>query len=346
MRWFNTAISLIFAAAMAGAASAAETTPVPSAAEVEFWRSTERLGTPDAYRAYLAAFPGGLYAPLARAALGAPAAAPGAAPATAPTAPAPARPGAMLRYFVEEPDDTSAISFRIGERFSGPGALTLGRLGARKQIVLPEGEWVVLAGADWRTLVGNNQSISGTQVSMSTVVFGKFADNRLVTMLRFSADTRPIQVTTWPDVDRCGTPGSPRLFLERTRPDAFRDECVSVSVSPDPLAERWPGNEEARRNIARLGGTVGGTALVTVQTFGERRWGYLGVTRLDWPGYALGPEADRLDAWQPDEIARVPARRGFVRSLTDWAAVYRKAALEGYRRDWPDAELTPVVTSR
>ncbi|MEQ1804633.1 MAG: hypothetical protein ABL900_04575, partial [Burkholderiaceae bacterium] len=44
-------------------------TPAPSAIEIEFWRSAERVATPEAYRAYLAAFPNGAFANLARAGL-------------------------------------------------------------------------------------------------------------------------------------------------------------------------------------------------------------------------------------------------------------------------------------
>lgn len=330
------------------AVSAGSAAAQPSAAEVEFWRSTERLGTPEAYRAYLAAFPDGLYVPLARAALGS-AASNAAAPA-ATTAPDLPRPATTLRYFSEPADDTGAIAFNIGDRFSGPGALSFGRLGARRQIVLPEGDWVVLAGTDWRTVIANNQTVAGVQASMSTVVFGKFAGDRLVTMLRYSANTRPPPgmagssfALNWPDTDRCDAPTNTRLFHERTRPDAFREECTSIWVAPDPLAEPWPANEQAKRNIARIGGSTNGAAIVTTLTFGERRYGYLGIVRMDWPNLQGSEQAG---AWQPDEIAQVPARRAFIKSTREWAAEYRKAALEGYRSNYPGDDLTPIATSR
>ena len=55
----------------------------PGAVEADYWRSTEKLGTPDAYRAYLAAFPQGFYARLAHVALAK------AGAATPPPAPSP-----------------------------------------------------------------------------------------------------------------------------------------------------------------------------------------------------------------------------------------------------------------
>jgi hypothetical protein len=317
----------------------------PSAAEVEFWRSTERIGTADAYRAYLAAFPNGLYAPLARAALGTP------APA-APAAPA-AKPGTTtLRYFSEPADDTGAIEFNIGDRFSGPGALNLGRLGARRQMVLPEGDWVVLAGTDWRAPFPYNLRSDRLQVTMSTVVFGKFAGDRLVTMLRYSANTRPTPNLgsntlswSWADYVNCDANNTTtRLFQERTRPTATRDECLSIWVAPDPLSEPWPGNEQAKTNVARIGGTTSGAAIVTTLSFAEQpRFGYLGIVRVDWPNLA---GAEQAGAWQTEEIGAVPARRAFIKSLRDWAAEYRKAALEGFRRDYPGEDLKPVTSAR
>jgi hypothetical protein len=75
---------------------------------------------------------------------------------------------AQLRPFSEAPGDTGAIGFDIGDRFAGPGALSFGRLGARRQIVLPDGEWIVLAGSDWRTLMVGAQTLAGVTASMST----------------------------------------------------------------------------------------------------------------------------------------------------------------------------------
>lgn len=334
-RRFAHGLAALWLAACAGSVMAQ-----PSAAEVEFWRSTERLATPEAYRAYLAAFPNGLYAPLARAALG------GSTPAAAPAP----RPGATtLRYFSEPADDTGAIDFNIGDRFSGPGALNLGRLGARRQMVLPEGDWVVLAGTDWRAPFPNNLRSDRLQVGMTSVVFGKFAGDRLVTMLRFSGNTRPPPSVgsntiswNWADYVGCdATNTTTRLFHERTRPSASREECTSIWVAPDPLAEPWPGNEPAKANVARIGGTTSGAAIVTMLTFAEQpRFGYFGVVRVDWPHLA---GAEQAGAWQPDEIAAVPARRAFIKSLRDWAGEYRKAALEGFRRDYPGEDLKPVT---
>jgi hypothetical protein len=88
--------------------------PSASAVEMEFWRSAQRLGNAEAYRAYLAAFPNGVFAPLARAALSAQGA--GAAGIGADSAPK--NPPSNLRHFTEPTPHTGAVSFKLGDRFA------------------------------------------------------------------------------------------------------------------------------------------------------------------------------------------------------------------------------------
>ena len=250
-------------------------------------------------------------------------------------APAHAQSPAALRHFSEAPVGTGAISFNIGDRFVGPGALSFGRLGARRQIVLPEGEWVALAATDWRAALTGNQTVARMQVSLASVVFGRFNGNRLVTMMRYTANTQPAPTlttggaigATWPDAERCDDPAPARVFHERQQPDTFREDCVSIEVRPEPLAEGWAANMEARRSIERLGGNVGGVAVATTISFSEmRRYGYLGIVRIDWPSADAGAE---------QASAAAMAMRG-------WAADYRKIALEGYRSDYVGKALVPL----
>ncbi len=97
----------------------------PAAAEVEFWRSTEHLGTAEAYAAYLAAYPSGHYAALARLAMGGKAPAPSTSPAPA----APMSPEPPLRHF-SAAAGSSAITFRVGDRLSSGIKLADQRAGA------------------------------------------------------------------------------------------------------------------------------------------------------------------------------------------------------------------------
>jgi hypothetical protein len=245
-----------------------------------------------------------------------------------------AQSAAALLHFSEAPPDTGAVGFNIGDRFAGPGALNFGRFGARRQVVLPEGEWVALAGSDWQAPLMSSQTVAGVNASLSTIVFGRFDGDRLVTMLRYTANTRPPPTlttgaigSTWPDAERCDAPAPTRVFHERQRPDAFREDCLSVGLLTDVLAEPWPGSAELKRSLERLGGRVGGAAVVTTVSFSEmRRYGYLGIVRIDWPAADASTE-------QAGALAA---------SMRTWATDYRKTALEGYRSDYSGKALAPL----
>lgn len=238
---------------------------------------------------------------------------------------------APLRHFSEAPTGTGAIGFNIGDRFVGPGALSFGRFGARRQIVLPEGEWVALGAADWRAPLAGNQTVARMEVTLASVVFGRFDGQRLLTAMRYTANTQPAPTLTtggaigaaWPDAERCGDLALPRVFHERQQPDTFREDCLSIEVRSEPLGDRQPANAEARRSVERLGGTVDSAAVVTTLSFSEmRRYGYLGIVRIDWPGAEQAGAA--------------------ASAMRQWAADYRKSALEGYRSDYSGKALAPL----
>ena len=90
-----------------------------TSAEQEFWKSADRVRTPEAYRAYLEAFPNGLYAPLAKIGIQ-PAAGRGAATGNDLTASS-----VELKRF-REPASSGAVEFRVADQFIGPGQLTVG----------------------------------------------------------------------------------------------------------------------------------------------------------------------------------------------------------------------------
>jgi hypothetical protein len=246
---------------------------------------------------------------------------------------------------LSESTGSGSIAAKVGDRFIGPGYLSFGRLGARRQIVLPDGEWMLLAGSDWNGQRPTAQGGVPALVPISTVVFGRFDGARLTALLRFSANYRPpigtsgtSSLIVYPNFDRCDSPAGARLFQERRPPDAFTDECLSIAALPEPLAEAWEANPPTRRALERLGAFVRpGVALVTTSTFTSPRFGYLGIVRIDWP--ELGAAAESLQGWQADEMAASPERRALVRGIAAAAGEYRKAASEGYRSDYGGSEL-------
>lgn len=327
------------------ASAAGQTSGSP--AEIEFWRSVERMGSADAYRAYLDAFPNGAFAALARIALKRSVPDKTIAPAVAERAVSnqpksvSAAPGPTLRNFTQ-PATSGAVTFAIGERFSGPAALTVGWLGAKKQLVLPSGEWIVLSAVDWKS---DQRSAANAAVSpsLATVAFGKFSSGRLVSLLRFTVSSQVATVTTWTDIDGCDSAEPPPMRKLRSQRN-LRDECMSLRVLADPLSATSLAMEETRRSIERLGAVAGGIGVVTTITLGERRRGYWGLSRTDWPGAVFGADSDRVGEWRREASDLSPGRAAYGRALWDWATRYKAHAIEGLQRDF-DGPLTPEVSA-
>ncbi len=300
----------------------------PGAAELEFWRSAERLGTPDGYKAYLAAFPDGFFAALARAALAQGTAARASTPAGAGVqAPSPS-----LRHFTAPVTRSGAVTFNLGDRFTGPGVITVGWAGAKRQMVLPPGEWVVLAMADHKEDMTPPAYRFPTRVvvDIGTLVLGRFSGTRLAAAMIYQSSIRPVQVDDWTDIAGCQPGAVEALFHENTRPSGLRSACAAVKPVAAPLAAKTMAMEEARASLARLGAQVQGDALATIVVVSETRRGYLAGTRLDWPGVALGTESDAATAWSRAASARDSRRAATVAGLIEWLGAYRKLVDDAY----------------
>lgn len=339
----------------AAAAPAPDTTlaanEASSESEVEFWRSAQRIDTPAAYRAYLDAFPNGVFASLARmkAAGSAGATAPATSAAPAPAGvPNAARPAANLRYFSEALADSGAIELRLGDRLIGPGWLTVGSIGAKKQLIIPAGEWVLLAASDTKSTQPPMIAVAPrpVRVGMTTVVFGKFSGDQLATLLRVTTNIQVAKVGAWSDLEGCDPPAG-AIVLEHARtPGTFRDECKALRVEDSPLQAEFTTAEEAKRNLGRLGARVGGAGLVTSLSFAEQKRGYLGITRIDWPATVLGASADKASAWRGAALEGSAERQAYLKRLGEWARAYRELASQGYQQAFDGTDLVPNAPSR
>ena len=324
-----------------------------AAGELEFWRSAERMGTAGAYRAYLEAFPTGLYVKLARLALagadGAPSAKrppPTSAETLAPGSPSPAT---ALRQFSIAADKTGAISFALGDRFYGPGVLTVGWPGAKRQLLLPAGEWIALAAVDSKSIQAPFYATQApVAAQLTTTVFGKFAGARVTALLAFSSNSQPAPAAAWGDIDGCGAAGSETLEMSRAQ-TPYREECASLRAAADWTKLFPPAMPEVQSNLSRLGAVASGVALVSTTTFSEKKYGYLGITRVDWPAGDLASATQTELDWRPRTLARSPGREAYVKELWDWVQAYRKIAVLGFQRglEVPDlAAGAPAITSQ
>jgi hypothetical protein len=339
---FLSASALLFMAATSAMAQGSDV-------ELEYWRSVQRIDTAAAYRSYLDTYPKGAFAPLAKMKV-----APDAAGLTTPkpveaiAAATTAKPAGTLRSFSQSVEDSGEFSFNLGDRLNGPGVLTVGSLGAKKQIVLPEGEWLALAAADTKSVQPGSifNAPRANVVALTTFVAAKFAGNRLLSLMRFTSTRQIAKAGSWVGLDDCDPKaGSASLQHKRTQ-EGLRDECQSLHVESDPLAKPFAASEETRASLDKLGATVSGAALVSSFVFSDTRAGYMSVTRIDWPGAALGAEADRASAWRAEAIETSPAQTAYLKALRGWALSYRTLALDGFTRRFNTSDLVANTPRR
>lgn len=339
-------------AAAAGVAAPAEVPGGPL--EMEFWRSAQRIHTADAYRAYLGSYPQGVFAALARAALArlqdtpaAPAAPLAPVAVTVPPAPVtpaqpPATAPASLRHFSAPASGTGALDINLGDRYVGPGALTLGGLGARKQLVLPAGDWTVLAAVDRASSqVGQSAPV---RVGITTVALGRFEGVRLATLLVYTASNQVFSLLTWPDLVGCQSArGGAPLQLQRSQA-GLRDDCLSQRVDSDGLARVDPAaRQELRASLSTLGAQVWGVGVVSTLTLTERRLGYYALQRIDWPAATLGPQVDDWAQWLTPSLADREDLRRFAQRQFERLSRARPALALGFGRDLDLPDLGPDV---
>jgi len=307
----------------------------PDATESLFWQSTERVATTDAYRAYLSRYPSGFFAPLATAALNKGSGSTGSAVAAA--SPAPAQPRAetaskLTPFF--QTADSGAVMFNLGETSNGPIAHTVGWAGAKKQVVLPNGQWIALAAQDepvempWAT----TSMVGTSRVVLATVMFGRFVDGRLASLMQFRFSSHKSPSVAWSAVDNCDRSGTMSLQSARPQTSGWRDECAALAYDASPLTAATPPIAELKRSLARMNATMQGPALVSTLSFSEKQRGYLGVTRYDWPGVAMGDATQQARDWNP--VGMDNAHQSYATQLWEWTKGYQHIARDGYTNDY------------
>lgn len=327
---------------MAAGSATAQVTEV----ELEYWRSVQRIDTPSAYRAYLNMYPKGAFASLAQLKAGPEAA------ATAPAKPAEAldaasatarvaKPGGTLRNFSEPVNGSGEFAFDLGARLNGPGVLTIGAMGAKKQMVLPSGEWVVLAAVDTKSVQpsGILNTPRANVVALTTLVTAKFSGNRLLSLMRITGSRQIATASQWVGLDDCDAKAAGAALQHQRWSGGLRDDCQSIQIDSDPLGKSFAASEATRSSLDKLGATVSGTALVSTFVFSGSRSGYLGVTRIDWPGVVLGAAADRASAWRAEALEAAPVHAGYLKGLSEWASSYRALAADGFTRRLETSDL-------
>lgn len=231
---------------------------------------------------------------------GQPAPAPQAPPATSSPSTTPAAPAGPMGLQIDPAQllagtpTSGAITMLPGETYHGPGPITVGYLGAKKQLVLPNGPWVLLAVAD-------RPSQHATPVALVSMAFGQFREGRLVTLLSFLFNGRNAPVRTWPEVEDCHAQKLPRGAVHEpgeTRGGARVCGWTVRSTTPPNVSD--PAWEQAQAVVARLGAAVPPPPLHLTRAWATDRLGnYLGLRRVDYAAAAGTTRAGWLHEYLP-----------------------------------------------
>ena len=324
-------------AALLAGVSLAAWGQAPDAVELEFWKSADRIGTEAAYSAYLQKYPSGAFAALAKAALDKlkPGAAPSVAAPVAATAAGSgkAAPRATLSAYSADAD-TGAGGIQVGDRFYGPGTIQVGRVGSRKQIVIPNGEWVGLTAVDRSVPHGS------ASVLMVSAALGQFDGKRLRSLLVFDTNSWSVRlapqfVIEWERAVNCERSTHPAFWKSDGAGFPVRS-CARVE-SPSPGA---PENAVPDRlwssllaNLSRL--EADATSLSfnvrSVLYVTDNLGAYLEVTRFD----CVGPGECGAATPKPPESA--------VAARVAWAQAYVPLAIKAFRNKLEADALEPSV---
>jgi hypothetical protein len=235
--------------------------------------------------------------------------------------------------------NSGATDLSIGDKLYGPGAITVGWLGVKKQLLIPNGEWVVVAATDHNS----SQAIPSQLTSMA---LGQFDGNAMKSLIIATFNRRPgSQNSNWNDAARCEIEDQRKLYIEKEGPPASR-RCVFVrpvsnaQVRKTGHALLW---QDLRTNLDSLNGKFGEFNLESAQYVVDSRGSYLRVVRFDCTqttsdgkGCAAIDDASVRDTQPP---AGVEARIA-------WAKIYFRLAAPGFNKELNAENLTPGTETR
>lgn len=317
----------LLAATLAFGAVAQQPAPAaPSAYEMELWQAATRLNSPEAYQAYLKAFPNGAFAAMARLSL------PKTDPAAAPTPQA--APVASVARF-SAPLETGSITLQPGQTLTGPGFITVGWLGAKRQLVVPAGDWTLLAAWD-------HDADAARGVQMTSLALGQFAGAQLKSLVVARFNRKPISLPSgggfsqsyqamgvlprWLDAERCEA--APATWRQAANAGTLR-HCEALQLSTDPVdgalaARLAPALKAMKAELPPL--PVRSEVHIV-----DKRLGYLAYQRLDCLA-----GAGAACSTQPPAAGAAPAD-----DRTAWLKAFAPLAVAGYERDLPGDDLEP-----
>jgi hypothetical protein len=230
--------------------------------------------------------------------------------------------------------NSGAVTFRVGDVFRGPGPITVGYLGAKKQLLLPNGDWRVLAAVDY-----NSRHTS--PMPLTSVAFGQFDGPRLRSLLVTTSTRRPGKASnTWNELSHCQADQGGSLWQESQERFPL-SQCARVQpLAPARLREQLPQAlaESLDQHLPAMGGTWPAVNLKSTLVVTDRLAALLQMQRFDC--VPVKPGADTTDtctaiprAWLRDDPTPP------LQARLEWARAYATLAARGMNKDLDADEL-------
>jgi hypothetical protein len=237
--------------------------------------------------------------------------------------------------------DSGAVTFRVGDVFRGPGPITVGYLGAKKQLLLPNGDWRVLAAVDYN-------SRHASPMRMTSVAFGQFDGPRLRSLLVATSTRRPGKASnTWNELSHCQANQGGSLW--QSAQERFPlSQCARVQpLAPARLREQLPQAlaESMDQHLPAMGAAWPSVNLKSTLVVTDRLAALLQVQRFDCVAVKPGADTDTCvaipRAWLRDDPTPP------LQARLEWARAYATLAPLGMNKnlDADDLEANPAAQS-
>jgi hypothetical protein len=214
--------------------------------------------------------------------------------------------------------------------FYGPGPMTVGWLGAKKQIVVPTGRWVLLGAED-------GFSKHTTPIPMTWLVLARLEPGAVRSFLvaHFNSKSGNAR-STWSDATACeDAPGTAPFAWHGT--ESRVTQCVTSAVRTAASTARLFSNafwKQPAQVLQTGGGTLPTSGfLLTEMYYTGDLSNYLKVSRLD---FGLARDASAPKAGTADQTALAAVS---VAERKRWAEAYSPLAALGYRKNLAEEEL-------
>jgi hypothetical protein len=227
---------------------------------------------------------------------------------------------------------------RPRDKLNGPVTYSVGGTGAKKQILIPKGEWMVLASVDHNMMIPSSGLSREMLVRFSTIALAKFDSTRTSSILvvTFNRTVTPTTLSSWPDAVKCEGNEAPSFYSSKEGDFTLRRCSFVRAVADKQLRESavpnlWQDVDASLRGLSRNFGQFN----IESSIFVVDRRDYLHIARFD----CTQLKADGLGCEPiPDSTKQPSVKSPNVEARISWAKAYLPFAVAGFKSNLDDGD--------